>query len=320
MDEVNPVAGILPIKNGLPWVQNIERTILPSLGKRRELIVIDDGSTDGTFEKLRQIAKRNEQIVLVKNRNQGLCAALNYGLEITSSQFVARFDIDDDYLPNRVDEQITLLKNDCVAAFTDYQIIGMNNQNLGIIHSPLFEKQTALSLISSERTAHPSAIINKSAVKEVGGYRESDFPVEDLSLWIRLLKVGTLRTLPAVKLKYRLHGKSVTALNMQLTLEKTKSLINNNQIRLVFNQISQDLPWFLEQYSNENLSQLRKVLFLRDLYIASEIFDEQKFKKNLLRQIYPIGYRDLIGFLGVSIETIYFKLKRDYYRKHNFGD
>jgi hypothetical protein len=91
--------------------------------------------------------------------------------------------------------------------------------------SPVNPTATSLSLINSQRTAHPSALISKRHFQEVGGYRFEDFPAEDLSLWIRLSRVGHLRSVPKNLLRYTLRRSSITGERYQEAKSKQLELL-----------------------------------------------------------------------------------------------
>jgi hypothetical protein len=101
---------------------------------------------------------------------------------------------------------------------------------------------------------------------EAGGYREEDFPAEDISLWLRMSKSGNLITAPKVLLNYRLSQTSISGGNRNLALEKTRRLIQDIGIdsKSVDNCLEnwQDI---FDGYSKVELGSERKVLFYRDL-------------------------------------------------------
>jgi hypothetical protein len=86
-----------------------------------------------------------------------------------------------------------------------------NFQNMGTVHSAIFPTPMSVSLISGQRTAHSSVLFKKTAFFQAGGYREEDFPVEDLSLWLRISRLGQIRSVPEPLLQYRIGSNSITA-------------------------------------------------------------------------------------------------------------
>jgi hypothetical protein len=130
---------------------------------------------------------------------------------------------------------------------------------------------TYLSLVSSQRTAHPSVCYNKRAVLEAGGYLDKDFPAEDLSLWLRLSKVGKIATSPEELLKYRISRNSVSASLRRSAINKKNALISDFEFNQhIVSSCIENLKETRVYYSNFKYGGQRSLLHLRDLlYISS---------------------------------------------------
>jgi len=90
--------------------ETIERTIKSALNQdwdKKEIIIVDDFSTDSSFEILSRICLRNKEITLLRNKyNMGYPASLNRGIKQSKGEFIAIFDDDDDNLKNRISLQV----------------------------------------------------------------------------------------------------------------------------------------------------------------------------------------------------------------------
>jgi glycosyltransferase involved in cell wall biosynthesis len=184
---------------------------LKLINPKDELIYIDDNSQDLTVEIFRKISKRDKRIKYYLNSGKGLVDALNMGINRSKNEWIARCDVDDVYPNNRLTEQRKYISSEIAAIFCDYEFIDSNNNYLGKLPSAVFSQAVLVSLFNSQRTPHPGVLFSKKVFEIVGGYYKSDFPVEDLSLWIRMSKVGKIISVPETLLYYRIHGKSVTA-------------------------------------------------------------------------------------------------------------
>jgi glycosyltransferase involved in cell wall biosynthesis len=283
---VEKISVLMPVKNGAQFlstsIQNIESNVAPD----DEIIVVNDGSIDETSQILKSWARRNTNVRLLDSGSRGLVSALNLGISEAENKWIARFDVDDEYSDSRIAEQRKLITQSTSAIFCDYRFHNPSGKSLGVIPSAVDADATAVSLISSQRTPHPGVIFNRESVLEVGGYRKEDFPAEDISLWLRLAKVGQIVSVPEVLLEYRLSKNSVSAENRALALSKTNQLIR--QIGISQKHINACLETWIAQfqdYSGMSLPSERKLLFYRDLQKSGAVFKDYEFLQREMRQI-----------------------------------
>ena len=262
-----PISGLLPIHNGSQWINKSLPTILNSLGTLDELVVIDDGSTDKTFETISEFVKKDARIVIHRFAHSGLVSSLNMGLKLAKNNWIARFDIDDLYPSDRlVNQRSLILKNENVGAiFSDYNIWKQGEYFRGRIPSPIFALQTKLSLVNSQRTAHPSALLNRELVNEVGGYLQEEFPTEDLGLWSRLTKVSQLITSEHVGLEYnRRFGSISNSMRAVIMTRKAHLIQGINFSKAEIELLIQNVNELLSAYDSYPLEDVRKFLFSHD--------------------------------------------------------
>lgn len=214
------ISALLPVKNGEIYLDVLLPNILSMLSPGDELVVINDGSSDQTKSIIEKFSASDLRVNLINTPGIGLVNALNLGVESAQHQWIARFDVDDQYPKDRLEEQRKLLSNEVSVIFSDYQFISKRGANLGAIYSAVFPLPTVLSLFSSQRTAHPSALINKELLIKCGGYLEQDYPAEDLALWLRLSEFGEIISVPKTLLLYRLSGASISGQSRQAQLRK----------------------------------------------------------------------------------------------------
>jgi glycosyltransferase involved in cell wall biosynthesis len=243
----------------------------------------------------------------------GLVNALNLGLRESSNTWIARFDVDDNYDSARISKQIEAIQANDVAIFSDYSIMSESKLNLGTIYSPVNPLACSISLINSERTAHPSALINKDAVLAVGGYLNEDFLVEDLSLWLRLSRVGNLRSVPKTLLHYTLSKSSVSSQNNAMMIQNKNHLlkrlpINPSHVKEV--QLDYDETF----YRGIPNAGIRHLLFMRDLLTLSS-FNGEENDFSTLRRFVKILLKNPDGLCRDSIRLVSNKIFRDHFRR-----
>ncbi|CAN2170670.1 glyco_like_mftF, transferase 2, rSAM/selenodomain-associated [Candidatus Nanopelagicaceae bacterium] len=280
------ISCLLPIKNGSKFISSIKDSITRNLSESDEVIVVDDNSTDDTSLKLANWAKEDSRIRVLHNPKSGLVSALNFGISESKNNWIARFDADDFYAPDRLLLQRRAINHEVVAIFTDYSFTNAKGARLGSVVSAVSSNAVELSLYSANRTPHPSALFNREAVISVGSYLQSEYLAEDLGLWFRLSKVGKLISIPKILLGYRISATNISAVNGNGMRQQRDRIIQHYNIRTsLINEILEDLPDIFSLYSNLEYTSRRKALLLRDLIIAQKNFPDSIESSRLTREI-----------------------------------
>ena len=260
------ISVLMSVRNGAQFLPNSIKDIESNVFDDDEILVINDGSSDETENLLKNWARANIQVRVITTEALGFASALNLGIKEATHNWIARFDVDDRYPQNRLGVQRALISNEVSAIFCDYEFWSETKVSLGVIPGALTADATAISLISSQRTPHPGVIFNKIPVIEAGGYRAEDLTAEDISLWLRMAKIGKLITTPQVLVNYRLSQTSVSGRNRNNSIRKTRELINEvgiNQESIV--NCLNDWRQIFADYDHVTRGTERKVLFYRDL-------------------------------------------------------
>ncbi|WP_456286755.1 glycosyltransferase [Microbacterium sp. JZ70] len=198
---------LMPAFDAAPTIDRAVRSTLRDLPADAELVVQDDGSSDGTLAALERID--DPRLRVLTGPNRGVARALNALLEASASEFVARMDADDVVLPGRFRRQLRALKTaDTVfTTVASWHGAGVPRppwpSGIGIASFPFH-------LLLTNPVAHSTMAARRSAVEAVRGYRV--VPSEDYDLWLRLASSGArLRRLAAPSLLYRVHPGQVTS-------------------------------------------------------------------------------------------------------------
>lgn len=298
------ITGLLPVHNGEKFIDVSLPLILKNLSPDDELIIIDNGSTDGSSIKLVKWSGVDSRIRLITTKNPGLVEALNLGIEESTNKWIARFDVDDIYEPDRLENQRVAINDKTVLIFADYDFFSNSHNYLGTIPSAIESNAVSVSLVSSQRTAHPSALFSKEAVINAGYYKKIDFPAEDLSLWLRMSRLGKIVSIPETLLHYRLSPTSISGTRRSEAKDATKKLL----IDIGINQKNiEDLVSTYDSvvnlYKKYSFSREREILMLRDLYLVSKNFKiEDKIKKKINQIL--IYHIPKIGFNVPILKTL----------------
>jgi len=213
------VSCLLPVYNGEAFLREAIRSIQAQSFTDFEIVVVDDGSTDGTPEILAQLASDDPRIRVRRQPNGGIVAALNAGIELCRGEFIARMDADDIALPDRFEVQVRHLEAHpgCVLVGGVAKQLAPDGSMLGgttggrhrVTDLNVFPPKVAVSM-------HPLIMVRRAALAEIGGYR-ADFPhAEDYDLFIRLAKLGTIDNPDQAVLIYRRHEGAISLKHLEL--------------------------------------------------------------------------------------------------------
>lgn len=174
-------------------VAAIESVLAQTLGDW-ELVIVDDGSRDGTTTLLEGIAVTDERVILMKEEPRGIAGALNRGLAVCRGKLIARMDADDLMDSRRLELQRVFLaaNRDCGLVSCRVRFGGSEAgyaAHVDWINGLTSHEEMSLRRFVEAPVAHPSVMFRRELLEVHGGYREGDFP-EDYELWLRWMETG----------------------------------------------------------------------------------------------------------------------------------
>jgi glycosyltransferase involved in cell wall biosynthesis len=206
------VSVVMSVYNGERFLQEAVRSILDQTFPDFEYIIVDDGSTDQTASILGSFD--DQRIRLIYNpENLGLTASLNKGIDAAQGEFIARMDADDVSLPSRLEKQVSYLRShpDIGVVGTDKQDIDLEGRYLEKNwNPPTLPGYVGWRLYFGNPIIHPSVMIRKRCLENVGLYDNYKRTAQDYDLWMRLSRVTKLSNLNEVLILYRRHSRSIT--------------------------------------------------------------------------------------------------------------
>ena len=208
------VSVVMSVYNDVARLPTAIGSIMQQTYRDWELIVIDDGSTDGTDAKLDELAGCDPRLCVLHQENTGLTRALIRGCEMAQGSYIARQDADDVSFPERLARQMSLLESDpdvgFVSCWTDY--LGPQNEHLEKVVRPA-DSQEATHRLLEQRLgppAHGSLMFRRSLYWRAGGYRSEFYFGQDADLWLRMAELARIAYVPQVLYAARRESDSVS--------------------------------------------------------------------------------------------------------------
>jgi glycosyltransferase involved in cell wall biosynthesis len=216
---------LLPVLNGERFLDEAIASIVAQDFAEFEFIVIDDGSTDATPAILERWAARDSRIVILRSeRNLGISASLNKGLDVARGAYIARQDADDISEPGRFRAQVEVLdaQSDVVLVSTNYHVIdraGNILQTTQLDHPPALIE--FLLLFSNALGGHSQVMFRRDAIRELGAYSTEFLCSQDYELWTRVVRRGRIVVLPQTGMRYRVHDSRITVRESDRQIEES---------------------------------------------------------------------------------------------------
>ncbi|CAK0764378.1 Glyco_trans_2-like domain-containing protein [Azospirillaceae bacterium] len=183
-----------------------------------ELVAIENGSDDGSYELLRQYASDKRVRIIRLEKNIGRTPALNLALQESRADLIAILDADDISLPSRLRLQADFFeKNPKTVLLGSWCRFLYKDNMLSATFAPPISHQSLLDMMSEQNPfVHSSVMYPRRAALAVGGY-PVDFPyAQDFALFLRMVKNlnkigGELAMIPEILTYSRVHGDSLTS-------------------------------------------------------------------------------------------------------------
>ena len=181
----NSISVIIPVYNRYNLIDRAIKSVLQQTRPPDEIIVIDDGSTDGTD----LIIKKNyPDIILLQQKNRGVSCARNNGIKNAKGTWITLLDSDDEWLPEKLEKQLLALQDNSSSKICHTDEIWVRN---GVRVNPMkkhrkyggniYKYCLPLCVISPS-----SVMIHKDIFKDVGFFDEHLPVCEDYDLWLRI--------------------------------------------------------------------------------------------------------------------------------------
>lgn len=196
MTEVPLVSVVMGVRNGGADLADTLESLTSQQGLAYEIIVVNDGSTDGTADLLDELSARDPRLVVLHRSGRGLTASLIEGCQLARGTYIARQDSGDRSLPGRLAAQVACLTADPEASLCSTFVRLLVPEGATLTVNAPNEETLADGLTGPAH--HGSVMMLRSAYEKAGGYRQAFHYAQDIDLWTRLVELGRHRVVPNI--------------------------------------------------------------------------------------------------------------------------
>ncbi len=211
------VSVVMPAYNAERFVEEAIDSVLSQKYANLEIIVLDDGSTDGTAGVVRAFGDR---VVYVRQENAGPARARNAAIGRSKGEMIAIIDSDDLWVPGKLAMQVDFFRDnpDVGLVFGDMECFNES----GTVLRSAFEKlkfspgeragivPNAFARLLRYNIVPGNVLMRRTCFDKAGGYDEELRRCEDWDLWIRIARLYPIGCIPEVMLRKRIHGRNLT--------------------------------------------------------------------------------------------------------------
>lgn len=293
-------AVIIPLYNGLPWIERTIQSVLAQTSSPAEIVVIDDGSTDGGLEVLRKYPN----LRLLSNPLKGSNPARNFGLSQTQAPYVAMLDQDDIWHPAHLAllEELLDQHPTAAAAIADVEYFQAPSE-------PIFDPTAATPSVYDpwasfpvNRVSTPSqALMRRDALMATGGWCVHLVGVADVHAWLRLGAAEPLQHLRRTTVGYRQHAASYST---QL-LKKNRHAYLERFIAAG----SENLPLRVHHHPEEAVELSRRLDSIRALSSWIRAAEDGTQEEQILRAVSAneaMSVQDAVSVRAILEQVLYF--------------
>ena len=250
---------LLPVYNAQDTVIEAIQSILGQTYTHFEFIIINDGSTDASRERI--LSVHDDRVHYYENEgNQGLVYTLNRGIDLCRGKYIARMDADDISLPTRFEKQVKVMEKspNIIVCGTEAFYFGDNKRKVEYYSNRKSNFTTSKNyrenLIIGAGIIHPSVMIRKNVLDKYHLRYDEDYPcAEDYKFWMDLVDYGDFYIIPERLLRYRFSATQIS------TFHKLQQDETSRKCRWLFLQRNLTPETYALLEKNVDLKALRRV-------------------------------------------------------------
>ncbi|MCG1020144.1 glycosyltransferase family 2 protein [Sutcliffiella horikoshii] len=303
------VSVVMAVYNGEKYIVQAIRSLLEQTYNNYEIIIVNDCSTDKTYNILESEIALNDKVkVYHLDSNKGAAFALNYGINKASGTWIAINDADDISFKERLEVQVNYINqhSDIIAAathieiFTDSGIANPIDQVHQNYKNSVKSEQVGDELYKGVPIIHGSIIFSKDAFIKAGSYNTNYKIAYDYDFWTRLIQIGPIHIIPKVLYKYRKNNQSISNVYIEKTSSEFLEVAMNYIVKTRF---SGPPPNFAVFGSKNSCTHFLSIKNNTNFNIFFTDYGEASNFINKYRKISKLNKIDGIIILGTSLKT-----------------
>jgi glycosyltransferase involved in cell wall biosynthesis len=203
------VSVVIPAYNAERFLAAAIESVLAQTFADLEVIVVDDGSTDGTASVVESYGQR---VTYIRQANSGVAAARNRGIAASTGAYVGFLDADDTWLPHKLDRQLSALREHPThhACYSSFLVVDLRLEPLRVQPSPRSGPLLEDLLLIGNVVGCPTVICERALFERAGGFDPELSQCADWDMWIRLGLLTDMLYLDEPLASYRQHADNMS--------------------------------------------------------------------------------------------------------------
>jgi glycosyltransferase involved in cell wall biosynthesis len=306
------VTVLMSVHNNEQYLPEAIESIVNQVFSDFEFLILNDASTDGSRDIIRAYA--DPRIRLIENeRNLGLTASLNRGIDLARGAYIARMDADDIALPERLHRQVAFMEGsqDIDVCGSWYELFG---DRVKLVKSPVDHQDISDTLFFKNCIAHSTVCIRKQLFAECAvRYNEAFEYAQDYELWCRIINKVTFANMPEVLLKYRIHGSQSGTRHIQMQDDFAKRVQRKNLQLIGLNPTREEENIYfdvvMERFIPKSKDELTlAAALLKKIYSAGQAGHGSAFRNLIRRYMKPLPEKSIrLGAASMQLFRIFLK-------------
>jgi len=244
------VSVLMTAYNAEKYIGLAIESILNQTYKNFEFVIVEDCSTDKTWDIIQKYARKDKRIITIKNDvNLNAGGSSNKGLKLCKGKYIIRMDADDWSYPDRIEKQVIFMETHHDIVCSGGTLLNCDEylQPYGVRKYALEHKDIIKQILRFNPIPHPASIWRKDILDKTHGYPPKLGMSEDYALTLEISQYGKLGNIDEKLIKYRIHKKSASNAKMSYQQAITVYLSFKGQFEYKFKPKFKDHIWRILQ-------------------------------------------------------------------------